>query len=60
VKPTPDLVDVLRAAAVMTDDLTPIETARLLRDAARMIETLRQLVNVQNELLADDPRAGNA
>ncbi|GBD49858.1 hypothetical protein [Methylopila sp. Yamaguchi] len=59
-KPTPDLVDVLRAAAVMTDDLTPDETARLLQDAARMIETLRKLVCVQNELLADDPRAGNA
>ncbi|GLK78356.1 MULTISPECIES: hypothetical protein [Methylopila] len=59
-KPTPDLVDVLRAAAVMTDDLTPDETARLLQDAARMIETLRKLVSVQNELLADDPRAGNA
>ena len=56
----PDLVDVLRAAAVMSDELTAEETARLLRDAARMIESLRKLVHVQNELLGDDPRAGNA
>lgn len=56
----PDIVDVLRAAAAMTDDLTPDETARLFLDAARMIESLRKLVDVQNDLLADDPRAGNA
>jgi hypothetical protein len=56
----PDIVDVLRAAAVMTDDLTSDEMARLLQDAARMIGSLRKLVNVQNDLLADDPTAGNA
>lgn len=56
----PDIVDVLRAAAVMTNELTSEETARLFQDAARMIESLRKLVNVQNDLLGDEPVAGNA
>lgn len=55
-----DIVDVLRAAAAMTDDLTSDEIARLLQDAARMIESLRKLVDVQNDLLAGDPTAGIA
>ena len=59
-KAAPDIVDVLRAAAVMTDDLTPEEIARLFRDAAQMIESLRKLVDVQNDLLGDEPVAGNA
>ncbi|WP_020180021.1 hypothetical protein [Methylopila sp. M107] len=55
-----DIVDILRAAALMTDDLTPDETAQLFQDAARMIESLRKLVTVQNELLGDEPAAGDA
>lgn len=51
----PDIVHVLRAAAEMAHELTPEETARLFQDAARMIETLRKLVDVQNDLLKDEP-----
>lgn len=57
---SPDIVDVLRAAAVMTDELTSEETGRLFRDAAQMIESLRKLVAVQNDLLGDEPAAGTA
>lgn len=60
-RPPPDIADVLRAAAEMTDELAPEETARLLRDAAELIENLRKLVGVQNELLLDhEPPAGSA
>lgn len=48
------------AAAVITDELTPDEIARLYQDAAQMIESLRKLVDVQNDLLGDEPAAGNA
>lgn len=50
----PDIVDVLLAAAAMTDELTPEEAAHLFRDAAQMIVSLRKLVKVQNDLLGDD------
>lgn len=52
----PDIVDVLRAASEMADELTPDESAHLFKDAAQMIESLRKLVGVQNELLDGDPR----
>lgn len=57
----PDIADVLRAAAEMTDELTPEELAALLRDAAELIENLRKLVGIQNEILLDgEPPAGSA
>ncbi|MFC7052015.1 hypothetical protein ACFQI3_04855 [Hansschlegelia quercus] len=60
VKP-PDIADVLRAAAEMTDDLTSEEMATLLREAAELIENLRKLVGIQNEiLLENEPAAGSA
>ena len=60
IKP-PDIVDVLRAAAEMADELTPDETAALLRDASELIENLRKLVGIQNEILLDhEPPAGSA
>jgi hypothetical protein len=60
VRPSHDIVDILRAAAAMTGDLTPAETSQLFQDAAQMIETLRALVNVQNELLEDGTWAGSS
>ncbi|MET0313241.1 MAG: hypothetical protein ABW275_02495 [Hansschlegelia sp.] len=57
----PDIIDVLRAAAEMADELTPDEMAGLLRDAAELIENLRKLVSIQNEiLLENEPHAGSA
>lgn len=57
----PDIADVLRAAAEMTDDLTSEEMATLLCEAAELIENLRKLVGIQNEiLLENEPAAGSA
>ena len=48
-----DIADVLRAVAVMSDQMTPDEMAALLNSAADVIETLRELVGIREETEAD-------
>lgn len=49
-----DIVDVLRAVALMADELTPEEMAVLLNNAADVIETLRELVGIADEVRGDE------
>lgn len=57
----PDIADVLRAAAEMTGELSPDDMATLLNEAADLIDNLRKLVGIQNEILLEqEPHAGSA
>ena len=51
---TEDIVDVLRAVAVMSDQMTPEEMTALLNSAADVIETLRELVGIADEVRGDE------
>lgn len=57
----PDILDRLKEAALSVDDTPVAELEDLLKEAARVIETLRTLVGIRDEIeLEDTPAEGNA
>ena len=50
----PDIVEVLRAAGAVPDELALEDISRLLLDAAAVIETLRTLVGIADEVRGDE------
>ena len=48
-----DIVNVLRALASMSDELTPEDVAKVLNHAAELIETLQKLVAVRERIAAN-------